>query len=78
MLDGYPEYAKKNGLPDPANLGTYFVEYMQSQDGQSRLMKGLTAMIDTSGGRRSFPGDGILHEIYHDHLCRCHHKRDSE
>lgn len=54
VLYGYPEYAKKNGLPDPANLGTYFVEYMQSQDGQSRLMKGLTAMIDTSGVEKKF------------------------
>ena len=30
------------------------MEYMQSQDGQSRLMKGLTDMIDTSGVEKKF------------------------
>lgn len=54
VIQVYPEYAKANQLPDPANLGTYFVEYMQSEDGQNRLMKGLTSMIDTSEAEKQF------------------------
>lgn len=54
VIQAYPEYAKANQLPDPANLGTYFVEYMQSEDGQNRLMKGLTSMIDTSEAEKQF------------------------
>ena len=54
VVEGYSEYAKANQLPDPANLGTYFVEYMQSEDGQNRLMKGLTSMIDTSEAEKQF------------------------
>ena len=54
VVQGYPEYAKNNQLPDPAKLGTYFVEYMQSEDGQSRLRKGLTSMIDTSEVEKQF------------------------
>lgn len=54
VIQAYPEYAKANQLPDPANLGSYFVEYMQSEDGQNRLMKGLTSMIDTSEAEKQF------------------------
>ena len=54
VIQAYPEYAKANQLPDPAKLGTYFVEYMQSEDGQNRLMKGLTSMIDTSEVEKQF------------------------
>lgn len=54
VVEGYPEYAKNNALPDPANLVTYFMEYMQSEDGQSRLMKGMTSMIDTSQVEEQF------------------------
>ena len=54
VIQAYPEYAKANQLPDPANLGTYFVEYMESEDGQNRLMKGLTSMIDTSEAEKQF------------------------
>ena len=54
VIQAYPEYAKANQLPNPANLGTYFVEYMQSEDGQNRLMKGLTSMIDTSEAEKQF------------------------
>ncbi len=42
------EYARNNSLPDPANLGTYFLEYMQTEDGQNRLMNGLMTLVDTS------------------------------
>lgn len=54
VIQAYPEYAKANQLPDPANLGSYFVEYMQSEDGQNCLMKGLTSMIDTSEAEKQF------------------------
>lgn len=54
VLEGYSDYAKKNSLPDPANLGTYFVEYLQSEAGQQVLLKGLSSMIDTSQVEQKF------------------------
>ena len=54
VVEGYSEYAKANQLPDPSRLGTYFVEYMQSEDGQSRLTKGLASMIDISEAKKQF------------------------
>ena len=54
VVAAYPEYARANGLPDPANLGTYFLEYMQTEDGQSRLVNGLMTMVDTSGVQTQF------------------------
>lgn len=50
----YPEYARNNSLPDPANLGTYFLEYMQTEDGQNRLMNGLMTLVDTSEVQTQF------------------------
>ena len=54
VVAAYPEYAKKNELPDPANLVTYFMEYMQTDDARSRLLNGLTAMVDTSEVQKQF------------------------
>ena len=54
MLEGYSDYAKKNALPDPANLETYFLEYLQSEAGQQVLLKGLSSMIDTSQVEQKF------------------------
>lgn len=54
VLEGYSDYAKKNALPDPANLGTYFLEYLQSEAGQQVLLKGLSSMIDTSQVEQKF------------------------
>lgn len=54
VVAAYPEYARNNSLPDPANLGTYFLEYMQTEDGQNRLMNGLMTLVDTSGVQTQF------------------------
>lgn len=54
VVDAYPEYARNNSLPDPANLGTYFLEYMQTEDGQNRLMNGLMTLVDTSEVQTQF------------------------
>ncbi|MDD6325700.1 MAG: ATP-binding cassette domain-containing protein [Lachnospiraceae bacterium] len=54
VMEGYSDYAKKNALPDPANLGTYFVEYLQSEAGQQVLLKGISSMIDTSQVEQKF------------------------
>lgn len=54
VVAAYPEYARNNSLPDPANLGTYFLEYMQTEDGQNRLMNGLMTLVDTGEVQTQF------------------------
>ena len=54
VVVAYPEYARNNSLPDPANLRTYFLEYMQTEDGQNRLMNGLMTLVDTSEVQTQF------------------------
>lgn len=54
VVAAYPEYARNNSLPDPANLGTYFLEYMQTEDGQNRLMNGFMTLVDTSEVQTQF------------------------
>ena len=54
VVAAYPEYARNNSLPDPANLGTYILEYMQTEDGQNRLMNGLMTLVDTSEVQTQF------------------------
>ena len=54
VVAAYPEYARNNSLPDPANLATYFLEYMQTEDGQNRLMNGLMTLVDTSEVQTQF------------------------
>ena len=54
VVAAYPEYARNNSLPDPANLGTYFLEYKQTEDGQNRLMNGLMTLVDTSEVQTQF------------------------
>ena len=54
VVAAYPEYDRNNSLPDPANLGIYFLEYMQTEDGQNRLMNGLMTLVDTSEVQTQF------------------------
>ena len=54
VVAAYPEYARNNSLPDPANLGIYFLEYMQTEDGQNRLMNGLMTLVNTSEVQTQF------------------------
>lgn len=46
MVQGYLSYASSNGLPDPSKMGEYFVEYLNTPDGQQRLSGGITGMVD--------------------------------
>lgn len=48
VWSGYPEYAKKHSLPDPANFGQYFIEYITSEDGQKKLQSGLMKIWNSS------------------------------
>ena len=48
---GYQTYASANGLPDPAQIDDYFMEYLSTEDAQQRLTQGLSTMIDTGSLR---------------------------
>ena len=48
---GYQSYAAANGLPDPAQIDDYFMDYLNTEDAQSRLTQGLSSMIDTGSLR---------------------------
>ena len=51
MAAGYQSYAAANGLPDPAQMGGYFADYLNTEEAQSRLTQGLSSMIDTGSLR---------------------------
>ena len=51
LAAGYQSYAQANGLPDPAQIGAYFTDYLNTEDAQSRLTQGLSSMIDTGSLR---------------------------
>ena len=51
LAAGYQSYAQANGLPDPAQIGVYFTDYLNTEDAQSRLTQGLSSMIDTGSLR---------------------------
>ena len=46
LAQGYSTYANANGYPDPAQMGQHFMKYMQTEDGQKRLMQGMSEAID--------------------------------
>ena len=46
LLDGYQEYAVAGGLPDPSKMGEHFSAYLQTPEGQQRLMEGLQETIN--------------------------------
>ena len=51
LAAGYQSYAAANSLPDPAQIDDYFLEYLNTEDAQSRLTQGLSSMIDTGSLR---------------------------
>ena len=51
LAAGYQSYAAANSLPDPAQTDDYFLEYLNTEDAQSRLTQGLSSMIDTGSLR---------------------------
>ena len=42
---------EENGLPDPARIDEYFMEYLNTEDARTRLTEGLSGMIDTGSLR---------------------------
>lgn len=46
LLNGYLDYVKVNGLPDPTKLGDHILEYLNTEDGQKRFSEGLVAAVD--------------------------------
>lgn len=54
VLIGYQEYAAANGMPDPSKIGDYFLEYLQSEDGQKRMSESFAALIDTEQLQKQF------------------------
>ena len=51
LAAGYQTYAEENGLPDPARIDEYFMEYLNTEDARTRLTEGLSGMIDTGSLR---------------------------
>lgn len=51
LAAGYQSYAAANSLPDPAQIDDYFMDYLNTEDAQSRLTQGLSSMIDTGSLR---------------------------
>ncbi len=47
IITGYQEYAVANGLPDPSKMADYFLEYLQSEDGQKRISESAASIFDT-------------------------------
>lgn len=47
LAAGYESYASQNGMPNPADIGKYFQDYLGTDDARQRLNSGLFDMIDT-------------------------------
>lgn len=47
LAAGYQDYAARNNYPNPAKMGDYFSEYLQTEDAANRLTEGISKMIDT-------------------------------
>lgn len=49
VLSGYQAYAAEHGLADPAKIGDYFMEYLQTEEARRTLSAALAGMVDTGG-----------------------------
>lgn len=49
LAAGYQSYAAANGLPDPAKMGDYFLEYLGTDDAKQKLAAGIGGMVDAGG-----------------------------
>ena len=47
LAAGYQSYAKASNLPDPETMGESFIQYLGTEQAQSRLTESITDMIDT-------------------------------
>ena len=75
VVAAYPEYARNNSLPDPANLGNLF-SGIYADRGWAESSHEWT--YDSCGYQRGadavFTGNGNLHEIHDDFFHRCDRK----
>lgn len=46
LAKAYFTYAETNGLPDPRNMGKYFMEYLATPEGEKRLSKEVEGIVD--------------------------------
>ena len=54
LAAGYQKYAQANSLPDPSQMGTYFVDYLNTPTAREILTDGLAQMVDTSASEQQF------------------------
>ena len=54
IITGYQEYTAANGLPDPSKMGDYFLEYLQSEEGQKRISESVETVFDTQQMEKQF------------------------
>lgn len=45
IMAGYPEFADKNGYPNPEHMTDYFFEYLQSEDGMKRIANAMSEIV---------------------------------
>lgn len=46
LAEGYQSYAQENGLPDPSRMGEHFINYLNTEDGKTRLAEGIAKVVD--------------------------------
>ena len=56
LMNGYQEYAIGNGLPDPGQMGAYFLDYLSTEEAQGLLMDGINGMVDTGSLQEQIAG----------------------
>lgn len=45
IMASYPDFAAKNGYPNPENMSDYFLEYLQSEDGKRRIANAMSQIV---------------------------------
>ncbi|MDO4467358.1 MAG: ABC transporter ATP-binding protein/permease [Bacillota bacterium] len=54
LSDGYNDYASKNNLPDPTKLQDSFMSYIQSEEGQKIIKKGIENSVNMDELEKQF------------------------
>ena len=54
LMEGYQAYLQANAIPSASEIGDAFLAYLQSEDGQQRLLSGISESIDLEGAQREF------------------------
>lgn len=45
IMASYPDFAAKNGYPNPENMSDYFLEYLQLEDGKRRIANAMSQIV---------------------------------